>query len=228
MMTDREKAFIGKIAIGILIAVGLLVIAMPVYATGSAKIGGTFVNSDESTFTVSVDDQWEKGDWQRATELDYTYRESKNVETLNELYGSFKINYTFAPKHYVFSQLIYDNDKLRADQQRLSMTYGYGYKLLRTERFKASNEVSIGYLNSDLLDEVIFRNSLWFFFKVADKVNFTNKYLLEWGDNAEDYVRNETSLNYNFDNGFVLSLSNTYTEDPVDNNVLGVTIGVKW
>jgi hypothetical protein len=25
-----------------------------------------------------------------------------------------------------------------------------------------------------------------------------------------------------------LGFSNTYTEDPVDNNVLSVTIGVKW
>lgn len=228
MMTDREKAFIGKTAIGILITVGLLLVAMPVFATGSAKIGGTFINSDESTLTFSLDNQWEQGDWQRSTELDYIYKETNNIESLNEFYGSTKINYTFAPKHYVFTQLIFDNDKFRADEKRVSMAYGYGYKLLRTESFKASNEISVGYLNSDLVEEVIYRNSLWFFYKIADKVSLTNKYLLEWGDQAEDYVRNETSLNYNFDSGMVLSLSNTYTEDPIDNNVLGVTIGVSW
>jgi len=206
----------------------LTLVALPVFAGGSAKIGGTFVNSDEATFTASLDNKWEEGVWQRSSEIDYIYKESNDIETLNEFYGSTKINYTFAPKHYVFGQLIYDADKFRADETRISLTYGYGYKLLRTERFKASNEISVGYLNSDLLDEVIFRNSLWFFYKVADKVSLTNKYLLEWGDNADDYVRNETSLNYNFDNGLVLSLTNTYTEDPVDNNVLGVTIGVKW
>ena len=35
-------------------------------------------------------------------------------------------------------------------------------------------------------------------------VSLTNKYLLEWGKDADDYVRNETALNYNFDNGLVL------------------------
>jgi putative salt-induced outer membrane protein YdiY len=211
-----------------ILTIVLTLIALPVFAGGSAKIGGTFVNSDEATFTVSLDNQWEQGAWQRSSEIDYIYKESNDVETLNEFYGSTKLNYTFAPKHYVFGQLIYDTDKFRTDETRTSLTAGYGYKLLRTERFKASNEISVGFLNSDLVEEVIYRNSLWFFYKIADKVSLTNKYLLEWGDEADDYVRNETSLNYNFDNGLVLSLTNTYTEDPVDNNVLGVTIGVKW
>jgi len=206
----------------------MLFFATESFATGSAKIGGTFVNSDETTFKVSIDDQRESGKWQQVFEFDYVLKESQDVKTLDEIYTGYKVNYTFAPKHYVFSQLIFDNDKFRSDQQRLSMAYGYGYKLLRTEKFKASNEISIGYLDSDLLNEVIYRNSLWFFYKLADRINFTNKYLLEWGDNAEDYVRNETSLNYNFDNGTILSLSNTYTEDPVDNNILSVTIGVRW
>jgi len=206
----------------------MLLFATESFASGSAKIGGTFVNSDETTFKVSVDEQRESGKWQQVFEFDYVLKESQDVKTLDEIYTGYKVNYTFAPKHYVFSQLIFDNDKFRADEQRLSMAYGYGYKLLRTEKFKASNEISIGYLDSDLLNEVIYRNSLWFFYKLADRINFTNKYLLEWGDNAEDYVRNETSLNYNFDNGTILSLSNTYTEDPVDNNILSVTIGVRW
>jgi hypothetical protein len=59
-------------------------------------------------------------------------------------------------------------------------------------------------------------------------VNFTNKYLVEVGDEADDYVRNETSLNYNFDNGLVLGLTNTYTEDPIDNNILSFNVGMKW
>lgn len=206
----------------------LSIISLTASASGSAKVGGTFINSDETTFKISVDDSWEQGAWQRIFEFDYVLKESQDVKTLDEIYTGFKINYTFTPKHYVFSQVIYDNDKFRADKQRLSMAYGYGYKLLRTERFKASNEISIGYLNSDLLDEVIYRNSLWFFYKLADKINLTNKYLIEWGDNADDYVRNESALNYNFDNGMVLSLTNTYTEDPIDNNILSVTIGYKW
>ena len=203
-------------------------ISLSAFAKGSAKIGGTFVNSDQSTFTLSIDDQWEKDKWQRVLEFDYMYRTNDDKETLNEFYSNAKGIYTFMPKHYVFSQITYDLDKFRTDEQRISVTSGYGYKLLRTEKFKASNELSVGYLSSDLNQQVIYRNSLWFFFKINEKVDFTNKYLIEWGSGLDDYVRNESAFNYNFDNGMLLGIKNTYTEDPIDNNILSVTIGVKW
>lgn len=206
----------------------LTLVSLNANASGSAKIGGTFVNSDDATFKVAIDSSMEEGKWQRAYEVDYIYQTSSDIKTTDELYLNYKLIYTFAPKHYIVNTTSYDVDKFRVDEKRTSMALGYGYKILRTEKFKASNEFSIGYLTSDLVEEIIYRNSLWFFYKLSDKVNFTNKYLVEFGDEADDYVRNETSLNYNFDNGLVLGLTNTYTEDPIDNNILGVTIGIKW
>ena len=111
---------------------------------------------------------------------------------------------------------------------RKVLGFGYGYKLLRTEKFKASNEFSIAQLNTDTISEMILRNSLWFSYKVSTNVNFTNKLLYEEGSESEVFIRNETSLNYNFENGTILSLNNTYTEDPVDNNVLSISLGRKW
>ena len=49
----------------------MLFFATESFATGSAKIGGTFVNSDETTFKVSIDDQRESGKWQQVFEFDY-------------------------------------------------------------------------------------------------------------------------------------------------------------
>ena len=106
--------------------------------------------------------------------------------------------------------------------------FGYGIKLLRTERIKSSNEFSIAQLNTDNISEMIYRNSLWFAFKVSNSVNFTNKFLYEEGSDSDVFIRNETSLNYNFENGTVLSFSNTYTEDPIDHNVLSISVGKKW
>ena len=212
----------------IFVAGALTLISLNAYATGSAKIGGTFVNSDDATFVVAIDSLVEEGKWQRSYEVDYIYQTNSDVKTTDELYLNYKLIYTFAPKHYIVNTTSFDSDKFRADKKRTSMSLGYGYKILRTEKFKASNEFSIGYLSSDLVEEIIYRNSLWFFYELSDKVNFTNKYLVEFGDEADDYVRNETSLNYNFENGLVLGLTNTYTEDPIDNNILGVTIGFKW
>ena len=37
-------------------------------------------------------------------------------------------------------------------------------------------------LYTDIGDEIIFRNSLWFFYEVAPKLNFSNKFLYEAAD----------------------------------------------
>ena len=75
------------------------------------------------------------------SEIDYIYKESNNVETLNESTEVLKQITLLQSGHYVFGQVIYDTDKFRADEVRTSLAGGYGYKILRTEKFKASNEI---------------------------------------------------------------------------------------
>ena len=216
-----------KLSIATILIAFFLFLGFPVSAKGSASLGGTFVNSDSATATGSFNYQWEQENWQQTFESDYQFKEEDNKETMNELFLNTKANYTFTPKHYVFGVAQYDYDKFRADGDRKVLGFGYGYKLLRTERFKASNEFSIAQLNTDTISEMIYRNSLWFLFSITDSVNFTNKFLYEEGSDSEVFIRNETALNYNFNNGIVFSLSNTYTEDPIDNNVLSFSIGKK-
>ena len=217
-----------KAVLFILIVAAFMLISTNANASGSAKIGGVFVNSESATVTASFNTQWEQGKWQQTFESDFQYKKEDDAETLNEVFVNTKANYTFLPKHYVFAVAQYDYDKFRVDGDRKVLGIGYGYKLLRTKRFKASNEFSFAQLSTDTISEAIVRNSLWFSYKVSTNVNFTNKLLYEEGSESEVFIRNETSLNYNFSNGTVLSLSNTYTEDPVDNNVLSISIGRKW
>jgi len=217
-----------KLSIAAILVAFFLLIAFPVQATGSAKLGGTFVNSESASINSSLDYQWEDGKWQQTFETDYQYKKEDNTEVMHELFLNTKANYTLSPRYYLFGVAQYDYDKFRTDGDRKVLGLGYGMKLLRTERLKASNESSIAQLNTDTISEVIFRNSLWFSYKVTDNVNFTNKFLYEEGSNSGVFIRNETALNYNFSNGLVLSLNNTYTEDPIDNNVLSFSIGKKW
>ena len=227
-MNDRQLEKYYKLAVGILLASFLLLISAPAFGSGSAKIGGTFVNSDSSTLNGSLDYRWEEGKWQQTFESDYQYKKEDDTEVMNDLFLNTKANFTFSPKYYVFGVAQYDYDKFRADGDRKVLGVGYGIKLLRTERFKSSNEFSIAQLNTDTISEMIYRNSLWFAYKVSDNVNFTNKFLYEEGSDSDVFIRNETALNYNFSNGLVFSLNNTYTEDPIDNNVLSISLGKKW
>ena len=227
-MSDQQLEKYFKIAVGSLLILFFGFLANPLHGSGSAKLGGTFINSDSASVNGSLDYQWEMDKWQQTLETDYVYKEEDNEEILNEFVINTKSNYTFAPKQYVFGIVGYDYDKFRADGNRKVLGIGYGYKLLRTERIKASNEFSLATLQTDSINEMIYRNSLWFSLKIVDRVTFTNKFLYEEGSESDVYIRNETALNYTFDNGILFGLSNTYTEDPIDNNVLSVTIGVKW
>ena len=227
-MSDQQIEKYFKIAVGSLLILFFGFLANPLYGSGSAKLGGTFINSDSASVNGSLDYQWEMDKWQQTLESDYVYKEEDNEKILNEFVFNTKSNFTFAPKQYVFGIVGYDYDKFRADGDRKVLGIGYGYKLLRTERIKASNEFSLATLQTDSINEMIYRNSLWFSFKIVDRVTFTNKFLYEEGSDSDVYIRNETALNYTFDNGILFGLSNTYTEDPIDTNVLSFNVGVKW
>ena len=227
-MSDQQLEKYFKIAVGSLLILFFGFLANPLHGSGSAKLGGTFINSDSASVNGSLDYQWEMDKWQQTLETDYVYKEEDNEEILNEFVINTKSNYTFAPKQYVFGIVGYDYDKFRADGNRKVLGIGYGYKLLRTERIKASNEFSLATLQTDSINEMIYRNSLWFSLKIVDRVTFTNKFLYEEGSESDVYIRNETALNYTFDNGILFGLSNTYTEDPIDTNVLSFNVGVKW
>ena len=99
-----------KYVIGFFIIVVAFLFSIEANASGTVKVGGTFVNDDQATFKASWKDSWEEGNWQRVWESDYIYKKANDVKTLNEFYGSYKANYTFAPRHYVFGQASYDYD----------------------------------------------------------------------------------------------------------------------
>jgi putative salt-induced outer membrane protein YdiY len=191
------------------------------------KIGGTFINSNESVITASIDNALEKDEWQSIFELDYVNKKSDSINKLKKFNSSVKINYTFAPKHYIFGVAVYDYDKFRDNTDRKVTGAGYGYKLLRTDKIKASNEISIASLQTNTFNEPVFRNSTWLFFDVADNIQFVNKFLYEVGDKSGNYVRNETGLNFMVTDDIVIGLQNVYTKDPIKNNVLNFTLGVK-
>jgi hypothetical protein len=117
-MDDSKLEKYYKLSVATLLVALFLFLASPLSATGSASLGGTFVNSDSATATGSFNYQWEQDNWQQTFESDYQFKEEDNKETMNELFLNTKANYTFAPKHYVFGVAQYDYDKFRADGDR--------------------------------------------------------------------------------------------------------------
>ena len=200
----------------------LCLIANPVYASGQADLSGKLDDGDLSIIT-SVDYSWPAGKFERDIEFDYRYKEKDDRKDTNKGLIAFKQRYEFNPKQYVFSLSRYDYNEFRSINSRLQSNIGWGYKILRTEKIKMSNEFAIGVLYTDVGTEILFRNSLWFFYKVAPKLNFTNKFLYEASDIP--LIRNETAFNYLLTDKIKISLKNIYTEDPYSDNFLSFNIG---
>lgn len=217
---------IKKVVITFVAIVVLVLLTMPVQATGNAKFGLTQINSDSTTLKLSVDHEWDNPLIDFVVETDYVYKEQSDIVKMDKFSIIGKANKDITPKYYAFSVTSYDTDKLRASGDRIVTGGGIGVKVFRNDNWKISYESSLAYLTTDLVDEAIMRGSLWVFYKLNDTLNVTNKLLTETG--TDTYLRNETAVNYSLSDKVSLGFSNTYTEDPIDNNVLSITIGVKW
>ena len=197
------------------------------FAGTQAKIGGTFVNLDESiVFTGSIDNKWETELWQGTFEADYAYKAEDGDQTINKFNTIGKLIKSLNDEHYVIGVTSYDYDEFRTNNDRIVMGAGHGYKILRTEKQKASIENSIAYLISNGNNEPILRSSLWYTYKLSTGLAFTNKLLWESGD--DDYLRNETSFDYSLTENVTVGIKNVYTKDPIEYSIFNITLGVKF
>ena len=211
-----------------LVLLGLLLISPAVNSAGYVDFSGK-LDSGDLSINTSIDYSWPVGKFERDIEFDYRYKDEDEIVTMNKGLIAFKQRFEFKPKHYTFGLVRYDYNEFRPINHRRQVNIGWGYKLIRTDKIKMSNEFAIGYLNSEMkegshsVNEVLFRNSLWFFYKVAPKLNFTNKFLYEASD--VPLIRNETAFSYLLTDKIKISLKNVYTEDPNNKNYLSFNIG---
>ena len=210
-----------------LMLIGFLIVAGTAEANTTAKIGGTFVNIDESVvLTASLDNKWETELWQGSYEADYAYKAEDGDQTINKFNTNGKLIKSLSEKHYVVGTASYDYDEFRINNDRTVGGIGHGYKILRTEKQKASIENSVAYLISNGNNEPILRSSLWYTYKMSKVLSFTNKTLWESGD--DDYLRNETSFDYYLTDNVTVGMKNVYTKDPIEYSIFNITLGVKF
>ena len=184
---------IKPILLAILIIFLSLVFSPIANATGEVTLGGKIDDGDLSIVT-SVDHSWQGKRFINDVEFDYRYKDSNNVKKTNRGLIAFKQRYELQSRHYLFSLLRFDYNEFRSISSRIQSTYGWGYKIFKTEKLKMSNEIATGLLYTNNGNELIFRNSLWISYDVAPKIKFTNKFLYEV--TTPEYIRNETSFDY--------------------------------
>ena len=216
---------IKPILLAILIIFFSLVFSPIANATGEVTLGGKIDDGDLSIVT-SVDHSWQGKRFINDVEFDYRYKDSNNIRKTNRGLIAFKQRYELQSRHYVFSLLRFDYNEFRSINSRIQSTYGWGYKIFKTEKLKMSNEIATGLLYTNNGNELIFRNSLWISYDVAPKIKFTNKFLYEV--TTPEYIRNETSFDYLLTDTVNIGFKNIYVEDPVSDNILSFNIGYVW
>jgi putative salt-induced outer membrane protein YdiY len=218
--------------VGVIFA--LLVSASDVLAKGKIDFGGKLDDGDLFLLT-SLRYTWETNaeHRERDIEFNYRYQDKSNEKTTNKGLIQLKERYEFADRHYAFGLGRYDYNEFRTINHRTQVNVGWGYKILRTDKIKMSNEFALGYLNSAMdvsdsnsVNEFIYRNSLWFLYKVAPKISFSNKYLYEGSDIP--LTRIETTFSYQILENTQIAIKNIYTEDPITDNIISFNIGYSW
>ena len=154
----------------------LLFGSMNAEASGKVDLGGRLDN-DDLYIVTSLDYSWEAGKFERDIEFDYRYQDKDDITNTNKGLIEFKQRLKFKPKHYAFGLIRYDYNEFRPINHRRQVNVGWGYKIIRSEKIKMSNEFAVGYLNSEMdvgshsVNEVLFRNSLWVFYQIYPRLN---------------------------------------------------------
>ena len=201
----------------------ILLLSSFILGDTTANVGLTLVDDDITLNTKITHSAEETG--KQIIKLIIFTKELMVRKKVNDLYFQVKQNYKLTDKSYALGVVQLDYDKLEPNYTlRTVLGAGYGYKLLKTDNWKISNEVSLAYLNSSS-NELIVRNSLWISYIFSEKFNITNKLLYESGKDM--YLKNETSLMYKLTDKVSLGVSNTYTDSVESKNIFTLNVGVK-
>ena len=211
----------------ILLALFTIIIAtcQPAYASTTGNLGLTLIDKDVA-FAGKFKHSEEDGKWQSNYISTYIYKKAGGVETVNDLFFQFKENYALNDKSYLIGVAQVDYDKFRTAYDLRAVTgLGYGYKILRTDNWKVSNEISFAYLKS-VTNEFIIRNSLWAKWTLSTNLSLVNKLLVESGNNP--YIRNSTDLMYKLTERVSLGIGNTYTDNLTSKNIFTINLAIKF
>ena len=207
-----------------------LAFSFPAYAqveretTGS--LGGTIVNDDNITVTGAFKHVTDTGPTEYSFEADLLYK-SANGSTSREQINAFaKINQDIHPNHYVQASIRYRHDPRTFSEDQAVYSIGHGYRIVKNDRTKISNEISVGYKHgSGNYSDIVVRDSLWISHKLSKILSVSNKFLIEQGDRT--FVQNKAEVKYKITDRLSFSLQDLYTKDYREDNTLSFALTFK-
>lgn len=125
----------------------------PVRWTGNVLIGGLLArgNTDADSFNASADLDHKTEQDEITFHGQYLYADQRvpgngKHETVDDLLGRAKYQYTFAPKWYAYGSVEAEHDVIAGVDLRLAPSVGVGYQWFDKPTFSFSTEGGFGYL----------------------------------------------------------------------------------
>jgi putative salt-induced outer membrane protein len=173
-----------------------------------ATRGNTDSTNGNFSFKVTwdLDGPW-KHDW---TALAINAR-TNGIQTAESYSAGYKALRDFTDKSYLFFSTDWRQDVFSGYDRQASQAVGYGRRLVDSERQKLSVEGGAGAKQSDLtndgdLDETIVRGALDYVINISETSSFTQKLLLEQGDENR-YTESTSALKARIVGNIALVLS---------------------
>lgn len=212
-----------------LIALLLLFSPLAAHATAetSGSLGGILINDDDITVTGAIKHVTDKKPTEYSFEADAIYR-TGNARTQRQQVNAFtKLNQDVHQNHYVQAAVRYRHDTRSGFQHQAVYSIGHGYRILRTDRTRISNEVSVGYKHgTNELSEFMVRDSVWISHKLSKTASVNNKFLIEQGQRT--FIQNRFELKFKITENTSISIQDIYTKDDREDNTFSFAFGFKF
>lgn len=186
---------------------------------GKAEAGVVMArgNSESTTANGKLDMALEKEKWKHSAYLAAVFAQSENavterLETDTERYEArWQSDYNFSKRSYWFGGLRYDRDLFSGFDYQASITTGYGYRFIDTDRTKFYGQAGVGYRKlrdavTDIeSDDIIFQGMLGFEYQITPNTKLTDKVIVEAGE-ENTFISNDLALEVKMSERFGLSV----------------------
>lgn len=183
--------------------------------SGFAELGAvvTTGNTDAESLNAKTRVRYEEETWRHTLQLEALKRSEDGTTAAERYLGSFKSDWKFRPRDYLFGALRYENDRFSGYDYQASATVGYGRRVIESSRTRLDMEAGVGMRQSrledgDRDDDLIVRGALFLEHDISENARLGQDLLVQSGsDNTE--IESVTSVTAAINDKLALRLSLT-------------------
>jgi hypothetical protein len=207
-----------------------LMASFPAYAqveretTGS--LGGTVINDDNIVLTGAFKHVTDTGPREYSFESDILYKSANGVTSREQINAFAKVNQDIHTKHYIQAGVRYRHDPRTFSEDQAVYSIGHGFRIVKTDKTKISNELSVGYKHgTGGYSDVVVRESVWVSHKLSKTVSVANKFMIEQG--SRTFIQNKAEIKYKLSEKTSFSIQDLYTKDKREDNTISFAFTFK-